>query len=699
MKFLLGVTHSTRPVDLARNSLNYLQARYRSPSRLENLPPFGELTESARFQPYLGQATFWLIDTEDLRHVHLVARIDPGYKVQHGIYWEGCFVTGGDAVIEIRDREGRKIASASDPWLSGLHTVFPTPEGNLAAACSGSDAVLIFDPVRARTVRRGGALRRGGAVHRGKAVHQGEAVRWLRMPEEIYGRNYPLARTDDTRAHYIHNDLQLTHLNCAFPCEDGIYVSALIQGALGLFSPDGSYREILRGFAGCHGVRRTAPGELLFADSCTGAACFVDLASRQVRERIDFDSRWLHDAEMVGASICAGAVSDRNVVSLYGIEGDSWLGDIPLDGFGASVMFLHAAALEPAEAAWFLERSLAKLDLRPASTREADVHPNVAAFLDERERATAVLTEEIRSRDGILAELQAKALSLQSALVENDRTLREDIRRRDEVLESLQRTANGLQEKLVDNDGTLREEVRRRDRAIEETQQLANRLQAQLVETDESLREEIRRRDAMLEEIQRLANTLQTQLVENDGSLRGEIRRRDAAIEEIQRIANTLQAQLVENDGTLRGEIRQRDEGLQKLQQLANRLQAQLVEEDHVLREELSTHDGLLQTEIDRRDRLLAQAQADLETGREAMDEVRAQVKCLQESLARQGREILRIEEERDGARAEVERLQNEVSRFIEQIEFLRPKTLPQKAASRLLWPRGRAPARRAERG
>jgi len=643
MQFLLGVTHSTRAVDLARNSLNFLRARYRSTSRLENLPHFSDLTASELFQPYLGQATFWLIDTEALGHAHLVARIDPGYKVQHGIYWKGRFVTGGDAVIEIRDREGRNVASASDPWLSGLHTVFPTPEGRLAAACSGSDAVLIFDP--------------GG----------GEAVRRLRMPEEIYGKNYPLGPTDDTRAHYIHNDLQLTHLNCAFPCDDGIYVSTLIQGALGLFALDGSYREILRGFIGCHGVRRTGPGVLLFADSCAGAACFVDIAARQVRERIDFDSRWLHDAEMLGGTICAGAVSDRNVVSLYGLETDSWLGDLPLDEFGASVMFLHSAALEPSEAAWFLKRSLGKVALRPASSRTAALHPNVAAFLDEKERAIESLADGIRERDGLLADLQAKAQNLQSAFVETDRA--------------------------------LREEIQKRERALDDLQSLANGLQARLIENDASLREEIRRRDGGLRDLQILADGLQKRLVENDGSLREEIRRRDAALDDVQKTANRLQARLVESDASLREEIRRRDTAIDGLQRLANGLQARLVEEDRVLRAELAARDEALKAEVDRRERLLARAREELDALRAALEESSAQAGGVKEILARREEELRRMGEQRDGALADVERLREEVGRLIEQIEFLKPKTFPQKAASRLLWPRGRTPARRRERG
>ena len=41
-------------------------------------------------------------------------------------------------------------------------------------------------------------------------------------------------------------------------------MSTLIQGAIGWFDLDGAYRELLRGYAGCHGVRADLRTDQLF---------------------------------------------------------------------------------------------------------------------------------------------------------------------------------------------------------------------------------------------------------------------------------------------------------------------------------------------------------------------------------------------------------------------------------------------------
>jgi hypothetical protein len=187
------------------------------------------------------------------------------------------------------------------------------------------------------------------------------ATNAFRLPEAHYGRNYDLARTDDVRANYVTNDLQLTHVNAAWPAAEGVYVSTLIHGAIGRFSWDGAYAEIVRGYWGAHGVRKVDERTLVFADSCLGCACLLDLPSGRVRSRIDFDSRWLHDVETTDGRHFFAAVGDRNVLALYDAEVGRVVAEWPMSEFGAGVQFLSAYALPPAGLPWLDERACPEL--------------------------------------------------------------------------------------------------------------------------------------------------------------------------------------------------------------------------------------------------------------------------------------------------------------------------------------------------
>ena len=138
------------------------------------------------------------------------------------------------------------------PHLAGLHTIDPlsgSPGGLAALSCAAADAVLLLDP------------------------DEGRIARTLRLPRDLYGRNYDLAPGMDLRRHYIHDELQTTHVNAAFGDRTGrwVTVSTLIQGAIGVFDlQSGKYEEVTRGFVGCHGARFDDKGNLYFADSTTG---------------------------------------------------------------------------------------------------------------------------------------------------------------------------------------------------------------------------------------------------------------------------------------------------------------------------------------------------------------------------------------------------------------------------------------------
>ena len=124
-----------------------------------------------------------------------------------------------------------------DPWFNGLHTVFPVSDDVCIVSSSSADAVLWVD-LRSRKVIR----------------------RW-RLPADIYGFNYDLTPSMSVVEHFIHNDIQLAHLNCAFPDgRGGCYVSTLFQGDIGHVDQDGRYSLLARGQVGCHGVRLAETG-------------------------------------------------------------------------------------------------------------------------------------------------------------------------------------------------------------------------------------------------------------------------------------------------------------------------------------------------------------------------------------------------------------------------------------------------------
>jgi hypothetical protein len=86
--------------------------------------------------------------------------------------------------------------------------------------------------------------------------------------------NYELTPAMPVNRHYIHNDIQLGHLNSAYPDgKNGCYLSTLAQGDIGHVSEDGQYEVLARGYVGCHGIRVAQNGrDLYFSDSCSGRA-------------------------------------------------------------------------------------------------------------------------------------------------------------------------------------------------------------------------------------------------------------------------------------------------------------------------------------------------------------------------------------------------------------------------------------------
>jgi hypothetical protein len=208
------------------------------------------------------------------------------------------------------------LATVCDPWLSGAHTISPDGKGQLLITCSASDSVLLVD-------------------EKSLAVRSA-----LRLPEAIYGRNFELHRNQSVVEHYIPNDLQLTHINCAVSWRGGIAISTLIQGALGWFDPQANYRELLRGFVGCHAVRVDCDTDrLYFCDSCLGTVVFLD-EKLGIEKRIDVGSRWIHDSLQMHDRVFAVSITDANCVRLLDVESREIISELRGSEFGMGTQFL-----------------------------------------------------------------------------------------------------------------------------------------------------------------------------------------------------------------------------------------------------------------------------------------------------------------------------------------------------------------------
>lgn len=325
---LLCVSHTARPVELERCDLNFLTNRYADPDRLARLPervPFDSLSPSIAHSPHRGAITVWRFADHDFTRPTLLAHLAPrDYHPQHAIWWRDRLWVLGVEVLEAYDAQLQRVAVIEDPWLAGAHTLAPDGDGRLVVSCSASDAVLVIDP------------------------DAGRVERALRLPESLYGHNYPLTRDHSVVEHYIPNDLQLTHVNAGWPHAGGILVSTLIQGAIGWFAPDGRYRELTRGFVGCHGIRSDHAGRLYFCDSCMGAVVFLDApldntatnGRPTIARRIATGSRWLHDALELAPHVLALNVADRNAVVILEAREAEPIHTIDCHPFGESIQFL-----------------------------------------------------------------------------------------------------------------------------------------------------------------------------------------------------------------------------------------------------------------------------------------------------------------------------------------------------------------------
>lgn len=314
---MLTLTHSSRETDLERCSVQSLTRRFSDPARLADLPPFDSLPPAPTL--YSGAVSFFLAFDDGTGRLHLRRQgsVRSRDRIQHAaVLPSGDVMVGFEhRVVRWRSRlpisdlgqinamDFQVAARFEHPYMAGLYTVDPVGPERVAVACSSPDAVLLLDAA------------------------EGKLERVLRLPRDLYGRNYELAAGMDLRRHYIADGLQMAHLTSAFADRTGRYlvISALIQGAVGVFDLEkGRYDEVTRGFVGCHGARFDDRGNLYFADSTTGT--LVTLTEEgKIARRFGTGSRWLRDVQQLRGSIYAFALADANELRVYDIDKDELL--------------------------------------------------------------------------------------------------------------------------------------------------------------------------------------------------------------------------------------------------------------------------------------------------------------------------------------------------------------------------------------
>jgi len=310
---LIALTHSSRPVDREQCSLNFLTRRYSDPDRLTKVPPLKSLPPESKYQTYRGSISFFRFyrNTQAQINFCYIGSTKNKKKIQHAVLMsENSILVCFENALElwrfhnpIQETESFSSESYSllrkfdHPHFAGLHTSCVISKDIAVISASAPDAVLILN------------------------LKTGKVEKTLRMPRDLYGHNYDLTPKTDLRAHYISNDYQTTHINMASPMGDGsrIVVSALIPGAVGIFDLEtGNYRELCRGFIGCHGARVAENGLIYFADSVNGNLVFIN-EKGQIVNRFAVESRWLHDVQQINGDIYAFTLADRNELQIRNI--------------------------------------------------------------------------------------------------------------------------------------------------------------------------------------------------------------------------------------------------------------------------------------------------------------------------------------------------------------------------------------------
>jgi hypothetical protein len=474
---LLCVRHSERPMEDPTCDINYLEKRFASPFRLPPQQPFDMLRPSHDYSPYSGSISIYDVGDDGRREPQLVCAFRPdAYKPQHALWLSDRLWVLAAEHIEVYDAALHPLMQIRDPWLAGNHTIAADENGRLIVSSAASDSVLTVD------------------------AGSGEVTRAWRVPEAVFGENYALARDQSVVDHYITNDIQVAHVNCAWPWRGGVITTSLIRGAVGWFDAAGRYREVVRGFVGCHGARvRTDVDEIYFCDSCSGMVVFVDFNGNILR-RVGTRSHWLQDAVQVRGDLFAMAPFDRNEVILMDITTKNVVSRIPCAARGGA-QFLS-----------FGSQPRRDTPARPLGHRADEPSPIDAALRAQRAAMVAARDELVAKHAAAIGERDRMA----QKAAEIEQALTAEIARRDAI--------------IADANAAIGVEIGRRDAIIAE---MMERMAAEVTRRDRIIGDisaqmsaEVGRRDAMLAE-------QQATFLDRMAAYERQVADRDAAIVEL----------------------------------------------------------------------------------------------------------------------------------------------------------------------
>lgn len=316
---ILCVTHSDRTFLEARCEINFLQNRFPE-NRFEKHNPTDAIAGIKEAVPYLGALTLWKINESDYS-LQFIKRYLPDYKVQFAAFHDDRLVIIGSDRIEVLNTEFSPLKTINGPHLVGGHTLHFDTEGYAWVNSAPGNMIMKID------------------------IDTGEIIETIQMPTR-YGGGISL-ENKDLRDYFIPTDLQPTHVNCAFPHDDLVYVTLWIQGAVGVYDAHRNYREIISGFRGIHsGKIEPHTGKLYFTDSAAGILWFYDLEQGKLVRRFKINSQWVHDADHIKNDIFAAGLSDTNTVQLVSIDKMEMIHEYQMNDFGKSVMFVNCCKVD-----------------------------------------------------------------------------------------------------------------------------------------------------------------------------------------------------------------------------------------------------------------------------------------------------------------------------------------------------------------
>ncbi|WP_417821158.1 hypothetical protein [Terasakiella sp.] len=268
---------------------------------------------------FTGNLSIWgMTDVDGTPQLEFLGKLEPDYKVQSAIFIQDSLVVLGSDRLEIYGPGFVKVKEIRHPLLCGGHMLCKAKKNTVWVTCAPGDLVLRFD------------LDTEELLEKRPVGHQ--IVQGVPYPEDA-----------DFSKHYIPTDLQRCHVNAVetVGATDTLLVTLWIQGMVASLDAHGKLYPIVEGFRGCHGGRflGNSSKTMYFTDSAGGALWLVDMNTGQLKKRVDFDCKWLHDTLCIGDELALGMVADKNRFELRSITDGTIYQSVSADTLGQTMMF------------------------------------------------------------------------------------------------------------------------------------------------------------------------------------------------------------------------------------------------------------------------------------------------------------------------------------------------------------------------